>query len=163
VPDCRSHNSLQILSKNLELAKKELALAETAEKDLADHLVGDALENVVSAFDGFGRAICQQKGVDIRFQNLAGARRNVQEKFGFDLADGLTLPQWEEICRVFQKRHLLSHRMGVVDEDYLRKTNDPHAVLGRKITVTRDEVVSSINLVEALGRKLFSGTPLPTI
>jgi hypothetical protein len=53
--------------------------------------------------------------------------------------------------------------MGVVDEDYLRKTNDPHAVLGRKITVTRDEVVSSINLVEALGRKLFSGTPLPTI
>lgn len=162
-PDCRSHNSLQILSKNLELAKKELALAETAEKDLADHLVGDALENVVSAFDGFGRAICQQKGVDIRFQNLAGARRNVQEKFGFDLADGLTLPQWEEICRVFQKRHLLSHRMGVVDEDYLRKTNDPHAVLGRKITVTRDEVVSSINLVEALGRKLFSGTPLPTI
>jgi hypothetical protein len=42
-PDCGVHNSLQILSKNLDLAKKELALAATAEADLAAHLIGDAL------------------------------------------------------------------------------------------------------------------------
>jgi hypothetical protein len=29
-------------------------LAKTVEKELAEHLIGDALENVVSAFDGFG-------------------------------------------------------------------------------------------------------------
>src|SRR5258708_21144364 len=54
-PDCGVHNSLQILTKNLDFAKKELTLAESAERDLADHLVGDALENVFSAFDVFGR------------------------------------------------------------------------------------------------------------
>src|SRR6202049_2246301 len=78
-PDCGTHNSLQILSKNLELAKKELALAGTVDADLADHLIGDALENVVSAFDGFGREICSQRGADVRFQNLIAARRRVQE------------------------------------------------------------------------------------
>ena len=56
-PDCGAHNSIQIFSKNLELAKKELSLAASVEADLAEHLIGDALENVVSAFDGFGREI----------------------------------------------------------------------------------------------------------
>ena len=36
-PDCGVHNSLQILIKNLELANKELALAEAVDKELADH------------------------------------------------------------------------------------------------------------------------------
>lgn len=89
-PDCGVHNSLQILLKNLELASKELALARTVDKDLAERLIGDALENLVSAFDGFGREVCRQKAADIHFQNLAGARRRVRETFGFDFADVLS-------------------------------------------------------------------------
>ena len=65
-------------------------------------MIGDALENVVSAFDGFGRVISRERGIEVRFQNLSGARRNVIEKFGFDFADGLTLDDWEFICRTFR-------------------------------------------------------------
>jgi hypothetical protein len=151
------HNSVQILSKNLELARKELALAGSAEKELAEHLIGDALENVVSAFDGFGREICLRKGTEIRFQSLPGARRNVQQQFGFDFGDALTPEQWEYVCRVFQKRHLLAHKMGVIDEDYVQKANDPGAIAGRKIRVSHEEVLSSIDLVDGLGRRLFAG------
>jgi hypothetical protein len=156
-PDCGVHNSVQILSKNLELARKELALAGSAEKELAEHLIGDALENVVSAFDGFGREICLRKGTEIRFQSLPGARRNVQQQFGFDFGDALTPEQWEYVCRVFQKRHLLAHKMGVIDEDYVQKANDPGAIAGRKIRVSHEEVLSSIDLVDGLGRRLFAG------
>src|SRR5439155_2690819 len=120
-----------------------------------DHLIGDALENVVSAFDGFGREICGRKGADIQFQNLTGARRRVQEIFAFDFADALTPEQWEMVCRVFQKRHLLAHKMGVVDDNYVKKANDPQATLGRKISVDRDEVSSVTSLIEVLGRRLF--------
>jgi len=154
-PDCRVHNSIQILTKNFELARKELSLAKTVEKELADHLIGDALENVVSAFDGFGREINLRKGSEIRFQNLPGARRNVQEKFGFDFADGLNPGHWDSVCKVFQKRHLLAHKMGVVDDDYIQKVNDPGAVTGRKVQVSSEEVISSINIMEELGRRLF--------
>ncbi len=161
-PDCGIHNSAQILTKNLELARKELALAESAEKELADHLIGDALENVVSAFDGFGRAISGERGTEVRFQNLSGARRNVSEKFGFDFADGVTPAEWDFICRTFQKRHLLSHKMGVIDEDYVQKANDPIATVGRKIRVAREEVTASIGIVEALGSRLFAGILPPT-
>jgi hypothetical protein len=98
-PDGGVYNSLQILTKNLEAADKELALAETVYKQLADHLVGDALENLVSAFDGFGREACRQKSADIHFQNLAGARRRVQETFGFDFTHGLNPDEWQQALR----------------------------------------------------------------
>jgi hypothetical protein len=156
-PDCGIHNSVQILAKNFELARKELALAEAVEKDLADHLIGDALENIVSAFDGFGRELSMRKGTEIRFQNLHGARRNVQEKFGFDFAYVLTALQWQDVCRVFQKRHLLAHKMGVIDDDYVQKASDPEAVAGRKVHVNSAEVNSSIEIIELLGRSLFAG------
>lgn len=156
-PDCGVHNSLQILTKNLELARKELTLAATAEAELANHLIGDALENTVSAFDGFGRELCARKSADIRFQSIAGARRKVQDTFGFDFADGLRPDEWECACRVFQKRHLLAHKMGVIDEEYLQKANDPGAVLGRRARLTESEVQSAITIVETMGRRLFAG------
>lgn len=156
-PDCGIHNSFQILMKNLEFSKKELALAESAEKDFADHLIGDALENVVSAFDGFGREVCAQKGLDIHFQNLDGARRRVQGAFAVDFADVLTPHDWDKACQLFQKRHLLAHKMGVIDEDYVKRSHDSQAVLGRKITVSRDEVTATIGLIEVLGKRLFDG------
>jgi hypothetical protein len=162
-PDCGVHNSLQILHKNLELASKELALAETVESDLAEHLVGDALENIVSAFDGFGREVCARKleSDEVRFQNLAAARKRVQEAFGFDFADGLTPDEWTSACRAFQKRHLLSHKMGVIDDDYVKKANDPHAVVGRKVSLNREEVTAAIQIVRTLGKRLFDGVLAP--
>lgn len=161
-PDCGVHNSLQILAKNLELARKELTLAASAEAELANHLIGDALENAVSAFDGFGRELCARKSADIRFQSVLGARRKVQDTFGFDFADRLRPDEWECACRVFQKRHLLAHKMGVIDEDYLQKANDPDAVLGRRIRLTEGEVQSAITIVESMGRRLFAGILPPT-
>ena len=156
-PDCGTHNSVQILGKNLELAKKELALAQSLDKELAEHLIGDALENIVSAFDGFGREVCERKGTEIRFQSLSAARRRVQEVFGFDFADGLAAGEWQTACRVFQKRHLLAHKLGVIDEDYLQKADDPGAVVGRKIRLAADEVRAAIAIIETLGGRLYAG------
>lgn len=156
-PDCGVHNSLQILIKNLELARKELVLATTADTDLANHLIGDALENAVSAFDGFGRELCQRKSTEVRFQNLTAARRKVQDAFGFDFSDIMGPDEWDAACRAFQKRHLLAHKMGVIDEDYIQKAKDPVAILGRRIALSQEEVEASIRIVEALGRRLFSG------
>lgn len=156
-PDCGVHNSLQILVKNLELARKELALAATAEADLANHLIGDALENAVSALDGFGRELLQRKSIEMRFQNLTAARRKVQDALGFDFADVLSPDEWDAACRAFQKRHVLAHKMGVIDEDYVQKANDPGAILGRRVALNQAEVEASISIVEALGRRLFSG------
>jgi hypothetical protein len=158
-PDCGAHNSRQILDKNLVLAGKELDLATSVEEQLAEHLVGDALENVVSAFDGFARQLCKvnaarasnpTQAAGLSFQNLAGAQKNVLKLFGADLAAGLTPAEWDAAIRGFQKRHLLAHAMGVIDAAYIQATQDPTAVLGRKVSISRNEVLELVSLVKRI-------------
>jgi hypothetical protein len=162
-PDCGQHNSVQILNKNLDLVEKHLALAEGVEGDLSAQLVSDALENVVAAFDGFGREICRlhaskatnpSQAESISFQNLAGAQKNLQALFGFDLAPGLPASDWDALSRSFQKRHVLAHSMGIVDEKYLTKTSDPHAKRGRKVPISSNEVSATVGLARTMGAHL---------
>jgi hypothetical protein len=47
--------------------------------------------------------------------------------------------------------------MGVVDDEYVRKTGDTQAVIGRKVSLNRDEITATIRIVETLGRRLFAG------
>jgi hypothetical protein len=174
-PDCGVHNSRQILDKNLELAGKQVALANTLEGDLAAHLVGDALENVVSAFDGFGRETCRlhadgattpAKAINVSFQNLAAARQKVQDLFSIDISRAVTPQNWEMICRNFQKRHLLAHKMGVVDQSYINATHDTSAVVGRKVAIEAPDVQQLASQLSLLGSYLFSqfsGSPISPI
>jgi len=163
-PDCGLHNSLQILSKNLELVIKMLDMAMTTEVDLATRLIENALEDCVSAFDGFGREICRihaNKLVDpiraekVSFQNLEGAQRSLSELFNIDLTAGLAGDEWTIAVQGFQKRHLLAHKMGVVDEEYIRKTGDKRAVVGRKVTIGADEVRGLVRILDQLAQSLF--------
>jgi len=163
-PDCGIHNSLQILNKNLELVEKEIAFAGSIEDDeLARRLIEDALENAVSSFDGFGRATSSaysskasdpDKAKDISFQNIEGARKKVQDLFGLDLANGFLTDDWDFVVRCFQKRHLLAHKMGVIDEEYVKKAHDPQATPGRIITIAPDEVLKLAGLLKTIGRNL---------
>ena len=65
------------------------------------------------------------------------------------------------MCRLFQKRHLLAHKMGVIDQDYLRNTTDPGAIVGRKIRLAADEVGAAIAIIETLGGSLYAGVLRP--
>jgi hypothetical protein len=163
-PDCAVHNSLQILNKNLELVQKLLAVAETQEAQVAQHLVENALEDCVSAFDGFGRETCRvfaaksdkpEKAAEIRFQNIAAARDRVKEQFSVDFAATAAHEDWTHIMRAFQKRHLLAHKMGVVDDDYLSATGDSPSLLGRKVSIAAEEVRELVARLQSLGAELF--------
>lgn len=163
-PDCAVHNSRQILSKNLGLIEKLLAVAGTQEPAVAQHLIENALVDCVSAFDGFGRETCRvfapkaikpEKAAEIRFQNIGAARDRVREQFGVDFAATAAPADWTHILRAFQKRHLLPHKMGVVDEDYLSATGDSPSLLGRKISIAATEVRELVDQLQSLGAELF--------
>lgn len=162
-PDCGLHNSIQILGKNLELAVKMLDMAATVEADLAVRLIENALEDCVSAFDGFGRETCHvyaRKSTDpakaekVSFQNLEGARQSLSGLFNIDLAAGLVVNEWKIAVRGFQKRHLLSHKLGVVDEEYIRKTGDDRAVVGRKVNIGADDVRELVRILGKLAQSV---------
>jgi hypothetical protein len=162
-PDCGKHNSLQILEKNLELLSKMLDMAASAEAELAGLLVENALEDCVSAFDGFGREICRVHSKAsgdpdavkrVSFQNLEGARQSVIALFKLDLAAGLSIDEWNAAVLAFQKRHLLAHKMGVMDADYVRKSGHYEAVVGHKVNLDADDVRNLSQIIGKLGRYL---------
>lgn len=53
--------------------------------------------------------------------------------------------------------------MGVIDDDYVLKASDFGAVAGRKVQVSAEEVNSSIEIIELLGRTLFAGILPPAL
>jgi hypothetical protein len=155
-PDCGQHNSLQILNKNLELISKMLDMASKAEKELAGHLVRNALEDCVSSFDGFGRELCRvyankasapYNAEKLSFQNIEKVKRILSVLFSINLITVLSEEDWRIAVRGFQKRHLLSHKMGIVDDEYIQKTGDTQVVAGRKICISAEEVRRLIEIV----------------
>jgi len=164
-PDCGKHNSLQILEANLDLIAKMLSLVEQAEDEqTAQRLTENALEDCVAVFDGFGREVCRihtalSKNAEsfekIRFQNLRGARKNLEQCFGIDLKAGAK-GDWDRVVALFQKRHLYSHKMGVVDEEYVRKSGDTTAIPGRKAVVRESEVRFLLPVIESMAQHLFT-------
>lgn len=160
-PDCGQHNSLQILERNLAIVEKMLHASDKVEDDLKEILVSDALENAVSAFDAFGREAVRSATraraigpLSCSFQNLDKARVLLRKELGFDLSNAITSGQWNDAVRSFQKRHLLAHTMGVVDQGYIAATNDTGAIVGRKIPITATDVRTLFKILRQVGAEL---------
>ncbi len=168
-PDCGTHNSQQILEKNLDLVRKQIALAQAQEDtDLNRHLVEDALENCVSAFDSFAREACRiraSKSSDpgkcaaLAFQHLPRASARLRDLFGLDLQTALPLSDWRAAHVSFMRRHLLAHKAGVIDQRYLDEIGESQALLGRRVQITCADVECLAGIVAELGRHLIALLP----
>ena len=165
-PDCGIHNSLQTLKRNLSIVEKMLETAKQSDdKEFADYLIQSALNQSVAAFDGFGRETCRihaakatepAKADNISFQNLSRANDRVYQLFGFQISHHLNADDWVFTIRCFEKRHLLAHKMGVIDQSYIEHTGDLDVILGRKIRCSVDEVERLIQSLAALGNYLVT-------
>jgi hypothetical protein len=170
-PDCGAHNSAQILDRNFELVRKQVALAQSLEDDdLKRHLIEDALENCVSIFDGFGRETCRvragsssnaEKASNVSFQNLGRAADKLQALFGVDFRAAVTGQEWEAAHRAFLKRHVLAHSAGVVDEQYLAGARDASAVIGRRVVVIAEDIHVLLLVLQTLATYLVGALPPP--
>jgi len=165
-PDCGQHNSDQILNANLAVAEKLLDLAQDAESEVAAKLAENTLEDAVSAFDGFGRETCAvyadkssdaAKAQKLSFQNIERAADQVSDLFSVNMRDGVSDDQWDFVLRCFQKRHVLAHKMGVIDDEYVRKTGASPSLVGRKVEITAEEARNLCGQLRIFGRNLADG------
>lgn len=153
-PDCATHNSVTILRTNLAVLRKQLDDVDDARRE-------DILKNAVGLFDAFGRATTEhQYATKISFQSLDHADEQLQRN-GASLRAHTSREEWEFLTRVFQKRHVLTHNMGVVDEQYLQRASDPDALLGRKIRLSSGEVERTIDLLDRLAGTITIAAPAP--
>ncbi len=138
-PDCGIHNSKQIVHANFDLSLRLVELSLSADPVIAAKLVENALEDVISAFDGFGREYCGRLGHKVSFQNIDGAREKLLHIANVDIATMMEANDWQFVREQFQKRHIIAHRMGVIDEEFVRKTGS-QLEIGRKVAIIGDDV-----------------------
>jgi len=170
-PDCRVHNSLHILRQNLSLVRKQISLAASIDDQaLREHLTEDALENCVSAFDGFARESCRirasrsadaPKAESLSFQNLPRVAERLQKLFDVAFDKAIPDQSWKRAHVFFMRRHLIAHKSGVIDAQYLDETGEPRSLLGKRVRVGHDDVLELAGLVEGLGHGLLSLLPPP--
>ena len=164
-PDCGVANSLQIFNANLAMIEKLLLQAESqSDRSFQEYLIQNALEDVVSSFDSFGRNTLtlstkntELAGVSISFQNIAKAKERIEKQFGFEISQGLSEEEWKSVVALFQKRHLISHNDGIIDDTYVQLTGDKSAIPGRKVAVSTDEVRLALLYMSVLANSLMIG------
>lgn len=156
-PDCGVHNSKQIVEANFDLVLKMLDLASGTDSDIKSKLIENALEDCISAFDGYAREHCSGIYKKISFQNIEGAQRKIRADKGVDISKGIEGDQWLFTVKQFQKRHLLAHRMGVIDEEYIKKTNGSPSAVGRKVSITEEGVRKLVANLQVISGNLFHG------
>lgn len=170
-PDCGSHNSLGILEANLALAEKMVALAsEVSDVSIADKLIENALEDCVSVFDGWGRATSAafsdkasdpSKAKKTSFQNLRGARKRVLDLFGHDLGSPVSPKDFDAAHIIFQKRHLIAHRMGVVDQTYIESSGDSSVAPGRKVEIGARQILLAVTVLRLMAAEMLKHLESP--
>jgi hypothetical protein len=86
------------------------------------------------------------------FQNLSAARQRLLPA-GWDMKD--SAQDWERLTKLFQKRHVITHRLGVVDKEYLNKTRDSQALLGKQVPLSSAEVLEGAKDCQRLVNNFF--------
>jgi len=88
------------------------------------------------------------------FQRLDEASALWRDAVARGYEDILQPQEMRELLLLVQRRHLLTHCDGIVDDNYLKKSGDAAYVLGQRITIRETDVLRLADSVEKIGKGL---------
>lgn len=155
-----SLSKVEIKLHNIPVIRKAI---EAVSKDEAEitcrSLVETALNDCVVAFQRFCEVTfvienpTEKTSVNV-FQRLEDGSNLWKGVFNEGYGDWLTATEFARMNTLFQRRHLLSHREGLVDEKYLQRANDSTYKLGQRIVVKENDVNELLKLIRKVVAKI---------
>ena len=85
------------------------------------------------------------------FQRLDQGSRLWKEAIGKEYSDWITDQDIARLKVLYQRRHLLSHNDGIVDEKYLERSGDTKYRVGQRIVVSEKDIEDLLNILGKLG------------
>jgi len=166
-PDCGGRNihvhfrrEIQLIGQQIDLAKK---IGEDGDRELAYRLLGNAHEDVLTAFEAYHKVIyrflikqrlpaeadvlCSKKAIGTRFQNIQRGQE-LYARFGFDPYAGLCEDDRQFLGINIEKRHVLGHNLGMVDEAYAALTQAGRP--GETVPLLADEIARFASVCESV-------------
>ena len=139
----------------LSLVRAAIDDRDTAENTVRS-LIENGLQQAVTAFQRLSEAMWEKvpaapKARRNAFQNLAEGSELWETVLQKAYSAYLEPDELGRLGRYFQQRHILAHREGLVDEDYIRKSSDAAYRPGQRLVVREDGVRDCLTLVRKLG------------
>lgn len=176
-PSCGHNSVLDTFANSVETVQKTVAaipdirtaLTESADENVAEdsvrHICENGLVKIVSSFQRFAEA-CFHKlpnaGLfNIRrnlFQNLTESDAIWRDATGTGYTDLLDNTEYEMLTLYFQQRHVLAHLDGIVDQQYIDRSNDRRFNVGQRLIVTESNVTDLAGVIEKLAGGLVALT-----
>ena len=95
------------------------------------------------------------------FQRIDDGSALWRSKIGVGYEQWLTSAEIEVLKVLYQKRHLLAHCEGIVDEKYVEKSGDSTYKPGQRLVIAESDVATMLSLLEKLGAKLHEAAVKP--
>ena len=176
-PSCGHNSILDTFANSVDTVQKTLAaipairssLTENADENVAQdairHICENGLVKIVSSFQRYAEA-CFEKlpnagTFNIRrnlFQNLAESDAIWRDATGTGYTDILNNPEYEMLSLYFQQRHALAHLDGIVDQQYIDRSNDHRFDVGQRLIVAEANVADLATAIEKLAAGIVALT-----
>lgn len=157
------NDSLDSIGKMLDsLCEMKAMLADKYNTDTAEKMCRSMLESsigdMVSAFQKF--ASCKYEELSRKasrindFQIVEKGSCLFEAETGKKYSDWLSAGELAFMELMFQRRHLLEHNNGMVDQRYLDKSDDTSYSLGQRIVVKEADAQSLLAILKKLGSSI---------
>jgi hypothetical protein len=134
-PGCRSEN-LRLYDANLAIIRREVAASDNPSRALRH-----AYSDLVSTFEIFCRKEATTRALGTgRFQNIPAARKFFVDSLGIDIWSPLDTASSLAVRRAFQKRHVLEHNAGTIDQRYVSEVPEDASLIGQHVTLDLGEL-----------------------
>lgn len=168
---CCGHNSAEsVFEESMDSVEKMVAsLPQLRElftnlygQDKADTMCRDMLEgtlgDVVSAFQKFAECVYTRKSttpVKVNdFQIVQKGSKLFRDATGKGYDTWLTAAELDRMNLLFQRRHILEHNAGLVDNKYLQNSGDASYVLGQRLVVHEKDAYELLAIIKKLAAGL---------
>jgi len=169
-PDCGQDIFLVHVDKEFEVLEKMLSVVDKRRDELGARVAGrdieNAIEDMVSIFEAVmkmitGRHLMKQgaqsdevadvleKQIRNQYQSIRSAQEIFKKFVGIELFEGLSNPSLEALTLTFEKRHPITHNLGVIDRKYLARVQSGE-LQGREIKISAQEVFDVIEIARSV-------------
>lgn len=177
-PDCGAPNLRLHFAREVELVGAQIDLADglnEAQEELAYRILGNAHEDVLTAFEATQKTVylygmAQRpagspavKAVKNDFQNIDRGKARLAE-LALDPFDTLSPEEVDLLALNIQKRHVIGHNLGIMDEKFAAMASN--AKVGETVQIVGEDIRVFAMLCQKVIDNLdtwLGGTPSPTI
>jgi hypothetical protein len=160
-PDCGAANLHVHFARESSLVAQQIEIAQAIESELGSELayriLGNAHEDVVTALETYLKTayrflvrkrhstpealqFCSKKAIQNSFQNIERGQRLFRQRLNIDPFGHLEPPALERLHVNLEKRHLIGHNLGLVDDIYAQSVGAE--AIGSNVPLVAEEVTA---------------------